>query len=177
MRNKGLSKIFLSLAVVFMFTILLSAVTACDYHEEKSPVYDTVNDYLVYDHEVDTADDYTILESSGRSGCNDVNCVSCQYERLRQLLFDEVTETFNSNGEPVNIPRVSKADPPVSRDYFHVELTYEPTQECIDFILSYTGIPQNRINIVQAYYARSGWLWGYDFDFSESIECVEELII
>jgi len=166
-----LSKIFLSLVVALMFTILLSSVTACNYQEEEIHSYDATNDYLTHNIKVDITNDYAITESSSRSGCSDVNCVNCQYERLRQLRFWEVTEAFNSNGEPIYIPIVTNADYLVSRDYFLVELMHEPTQDCIDFILSHTGIPQERANIVQTDHTRS-YIWGFDFDFAESVECI-----
>jgi len=84
--------------------------------------------------------------------CYEIDCERCQIERLRELLYGEVVKAFNSDGEPINIPRVNFIIPPEGdRDYFRIGVfgMGEPTSECVDFILSHTGIPRERASIVR----------------------------
>ena len=79
----------------------------------------------------------------GESDTREVNCVNNQIERLRDLLHGRVVVPFDAENVPANIPRVTILIPPEGpRQYFLIGVEVEPTQECVDFILYYTGIPR-----------------------------------
>jgi len=66
--------------------------------------------------------------------------VEMQRERLRELM--QVTAIVPSGMERSNVPSINAIKPPEGdRNYFFIGLDSEPTQGCIDFILSFTGIP------------------------------------
>ena len=70
------------------------------------------------------------------------DCTRVQLERLNHLLYELPFTPLNSYGETIAVPLVNVIIPPEgSRDYFIIGVTYEPTPECISFILEYTGIP------------------------------------
>ena len=79
------------------------------------------------------------------------NCPLVQHERLMELMNGDFVIPLDSKGEPVSVPSVNFVMPPEgSRDYFLIGVVDEPTQECIDFILFYTGIPKELAYIAQA---------------------------
>ena len=78
---------------------------------------------------------------------HEINCVESQFERLRELLRGDIVASFPYD----NIPIVNFIAPPEEhREYFIIGVMYEPTQECIDFILAYTGIAKENARISQA---------------------------
>lgn len=67
----------------------------------------------------------------------DVGCVASQIARVRELRSGHV------NGD--NLPQIYIFSPPADdSDYFLIGLEDEPTPECIEFILAFTGIPSER---------------------------------
>jgi len=80
---------------------------------------------------------------------HDIICEETQLERLDEIFRGEVIEAFSSDGKPVHIPSVNFILPPGYFDYFYIGVDDVPTPECIDFILSYTGIPRERAHIVR----------------------------
>jgi hypothetical protein len=80
----------------------------------------------------------------------EASCVENQRARLMELFYGNVILPFHE-GEDVNVPAVNFIMPPEGdRDYFIIGVTEVPSQECIEFILSYTGIPQELAYIAQA---------------------------
>ena len=66
--------------------------------------------------------------------------VEMQRERLRGLMQGTAVVPFDLEG--FNVPSINAIMPPEGdRDYFFIGLDSEPTKECIEFILSFTGIP------------------------------------
>jgi len=66
--------------------------------------------------------------------------VEVQRERLRELM--QGTAIAPSGIESTNVPSINAIKPPDGdRNYFFIGLDSEPTQGCIEFILSFTGIP------------------------------------
>ena len=67
--------------------------------------------------------------------------VQGQVDRLRELMDETVVESI-SGRTSFNVPQVNIIIPPEGdRDYFLIGVVDEPTPECIEFILAYTGIP------------------------------------
>jgi|GEM_PF-1285847 len=86
--------------------------------------------------------------------CDEIHCVECQYERLRELLRWELND-FSLDDAPLNIPRVNLIFKPTGLEkYFTIGLVDEPTPECIDFILAHTGIPRELARISKATLSR-----------------------
>jgi len=87
----------------------------------------------------------------------EANCTGRQFERLLELAEGTFIVPFTLDGEPINVPSINLIMPPSEfRDYFIIGLDDEETQECIDFILSYTGIPRERAHIEQGWFEPTG---------------------
>ena len=130
-----LSKLNLSLVMLFGFTIMLSVTVVAG---------------------------IPVLDITAKNECYEINCVRCQLMRLQELCNGDITESFNTNGEPINIPKVNFiVRPEGDRDYFLIGVENEPTPKCIDFILAHTGIPQERAHIARTYHYND---LGYEYD-------------
>ena len=82
-----------------------------------------------------------------------VNCVMSQRIRLQELFDGNFVVPFGRDGEPINVPNVNFiVFPEGDREYFLIGVEDIPTQECIDFILAYTGIPRELADIGKAYF-------------------------
>ena len=85
---------------------------------------------------------------------DETNNADLQFDRLMELLHGDFI-AFASDDEPVTVPNVNMFAPPEgNRNYFIIGVESAPTQECIDFILSYTGIPRGRAYIGEAYFVK-----------------------
>jgi hypothetical protein len=72
----------------------------------------------------------------------ETDCEKAQLERLMELYRGDITTAFNSDGEPVSVPKIEHVIP--YSGILIIVLADTPTSECIDFILSYTGISEER---------------------------------
>jgi len=110
-------------------------------------------------------------EATDLTNESDVYSVEFQHERLMELLRGEVVVPFGFEGESVNVPRVNFILPPEGyRTYFLIGIEDEPTPECINFILMYTGIPEEFAVIDKAVLSRRILL------DCETCECDEVII-
>jgi len=74
-----------------------------------------------------------------------------QLERLHELMNGNFIIPFGS--EPTSVPSINAVAPIDNGGYrFFIGLDYYPTQECIDFILYYTGIPRSAAHITQGWW-------------------------
>jgi len=75
-----------------------------------------------------------------------------QRERLRELMHGTAVVPFSLD-EDFIVPRVNMiAAPEGDRSYFLIGVESEPTQECIEFILYYTGIPRENAYIGKSWF-------------------------
>jgi len=73
--------------------------------------------------------------------------VERQFGLLQELMDETTVESFTARGG-FDAPRVNFIIPPEGdREYFMIGVVNEPTPECIEFILAYTGIPRERAYI------------------------------
>ncbi|MCL2400061.1 MAG: hypothetical protein FWC91_10030 [Defluviitaleaceae bacterium] len=97
--------------------------------------------------------DYIVEEDTSHKE----NCIETQHERLLELLRGNFIVPFDFGGELDRVPRINLVIPPEgTREYFVIGVEGTLTQECIDFILFYTGIPGELANISEAYLDRQG---------------------
>jgi hypothetical protein len=101
--------------------------------------------------------------NSFASHAYETDCEETQIERLIEIFSGSVIPPLDSDGNPVKIPGLIYIIPPAYRGYFIVALVDDPTPECIDFILAYTGIPPERATIVNGR-LEFGGLGGYSRD-------------
>jgi len=134
-RSKRSIAILLSFILTLGFAMSLTAAVVGDFFTEEPSYFD--------DSEV------TICESYSNVSC-DPNLVDNQIERLLELLHGDVIVPFAFSDEDFNVPRVNLIIPPEGdRQYFLVGVVGEPSRECIDFILSYAGIPRELAYIAE----------------------------
>ena len=97
------------------------------------------------------------------------DCIDSQFELLTELLVGRFVMSFSDDGERVNAPRLNMIAPPEGgRRYFIIGMEDEETEECIDFVLYYTGIPRERASIGKAYYFCEGGTWIYPDDYEHN---------
>ncbi|MCL1842374.1 MAG: hypothetical protein FWF79_01025 [Defluviitaleaceae bacterium] len=125
----------LSLVLMLGFALSLSASATNNYVKEEYVNYDETDFPEV------KSDDYK------------ADIADLQFDRLMELLHGDFIAPFALDDEPITVPNVNMFAPPEgNRNYFIIGVESAPTQECIDFILSYTGIPRGRAYIGEAYF-------------------------
>lgn len=108
---------------------------------------------------------------------NEIDCTEIQFELLKELLGGDFIVPFDS--ELSVIPRVNFILPPEGdRSYFLIGVSDIPSPECIDFILSYTGIPRENAYIAQAKLVREVLVIYHDEEqmYEESVVLPESYI-
>ena len=127
MKNKKNLSVFLSALLVFCLVVPLLAFAATDLPESKNEIG------AIYDN--------------GNNDDDVINCLERQMERLKDLIDGTVIMPFGSDITP---PSVNIVLPPEGdREYFIIGTDGPATQECINFILSYTGISHENAFIAQ----------------------------
>jgi len=97
-----------------------------------------------------------------------------QFGLLQELMDETVVESFTAR-VGFNVPRVNLIIPMEGdREYFMIGVANEPTPECIEFILAYTGIPRERAFIGKGGFEFEGGIPpGHIYDLLPSNERVE----
>jgi len=134
MCSKKLTAVVLSLVLVLSLAMSLAAAAPSE----------NTSHYAI------EANDYGVVEAVEQVNY-DASCTERQFERLMELMQENVATPFSDDGAAINVPRVNFILPPEGgRNYFLIGVVDEPTAECIEFILAYTGIPRSQVQISKA---------------------------
>ncbi|MCL1884280.1 MAG: hypothetical protein FWF81_11100 [Defluviitaleaceae bacterium] len=179
MKIKKNISLLLSLLIAVGATLSLSAFSPIHYHANgQSDIYDNE----MYEQNYMNGYPDTLIDALVHDYQHyDVNCTKVQTKRLYELFNGNFIVPFTDDGEPVNVPHVNMfATPEGDMDYFLIGLADEVTEEHINFILSYTGIPRELVEIVQGRFECQIMIvphGHYDEDIMPYMELVEYIDI